>query len=111
MERMQKSMNTFIKWSSRTCDAAEDKERGTPLASLGRSMAVQGENLEADSELGNCLVAMGRANERIAGIQEHFVEDASSTWWEHLERSVAMMKEYSVCVPAPRPTLAHSPDC
>lgn len=42
---------------------------------------------------------MGRANERIAGIQETYVAHATSYWLEGLERSLAMMKEYQVCYP------------
>ena len=40
---------------------------------------------------------MGRANERIAGIQESYIANASSYWLEGLERQLAMMKEYQVC--------------
>jgi hypothetical protein len=43
------------------------------------------------------MIAMGRANERIAGIQESYVAHATSYWLEGLERSLAMMKEYQVC--------------
>ena len=39
---------------------------------------------------------MGRANERIAGIQESYIVNASSYWLEGLERQLAMMKEYQV---------------
>lgn len=39
---------------------------------------------------------MGRANERIAGIQEGYVANATSYWLEGLERQLAMMKEYQV---------------
>lgn len=41
---------------------------------------------------------MGRANERVANIQEHYTQDATTHWLESLERSVAMMKEYQVCI-------------
>ncbi len=40
---------------------------------------------------------MGRANERIAGIQEAYIANATSYWLEGLERQLAMMKEYQVC--------------
>ncbi|KAK5632836.1 hypothetical protein RRF57_008550 [Xylaria bambusicola] len=42
----------------------------------------------------NSRAAMGRANERIAGLQETYVAHATSYWLEGLERSLAMMKEY-----------------
>lgn len=44
---------------------------------------------------------MGRANERVANIQEHYTADATTHWLESLERSVAMMKEYQVRLPCP----------
>jgi hypothetical protein len=37
---------------------------------------------------------MGQGNERIAGIQETYVAQASSYWLEGCERNLAMMKEY-----------------
>ena len=96
MDRLQKSMNAFIKWLGRRGETFEDKEKGLPASYLGRTMVSHGEDFESDSEFGNCLIAMGRANERVAGLQEHFVADATSTWLESLERSLTMMKEYQV---------------
>lgn len=95
-DRLQKSMNAYVKWLGRRGETFEDKEKGLPISYLGRTMTSHGDDFEPSSEYGNCLVAMGRANERIAGIQEHFVEDATATWLESLERSLAMMKEYQV---------------
>ncbi|KAF2973254.1 hypothetical protein GQX73_g266 [Xylaria multiplex] len=94
MDRLQKSMNTYTKSLSRRGETFEDKEKGLPVSYLGRTMIAHGEDFEADSEFGNCLIAMGRANERIAGIQESYVAHATSYWLEGLERSLAMMKEY-----------------
>ncbi|KAI0378501.1 BAR-domain-containing protein [Hypomontagnella monticulosa] len=93
-ERLQKSMNTYVKSLSRRGETFEDKEKGLPVSYLGRTMMGHGEDFEPDSEFGNCLIAMGRANERIAGIQEAYVAHATSYWLEGLERSLAMMKEY-----------------
>ena len=39
---------------------------------------------------------MGRTNERIGRIQETYVSDATTSWLESLERSLAQMKEYQV---------------
>lgn len=50
---------------------------------------------------------MGRANERVANIQEHYTEDATTCWLDSLERSVAMMKEYQVRNPPPHPKLTN----
>ncbi|ORY71381.1 uncharacterized protein BCR38DRAFT_330921 [Pseudomassariella vexata] len=96
MERLQKSMNIYIKSLSRRGETFDDKEKGLPVSYLGRTMISHGEDFEPDSEFGNSLIAMGRANERIAGIQESYVAHASNYWLESLERSLATMKEYQV---------------
>ena len=44
----------------------------------------------------DCVIAMGRANDRVARTQEVYVANATSGWLESLERSLAMMKEYQV---------------
>ncbi|KAI1390489.1 BAR-domain-containing protein [Hypoxylon trugodes] len=93
-DRLQKSMNVYVKSLSRRGETFEDKEKGLPVSYLGRTMMTHGEDFEPDSEFGNCLIAMGRGNERIAGIQETYVAHATSYWLEGLERSLAMMKEY-----------------
>ncbi|KAI2607868.1 BAR-domain-containing protein [Hypoxylon sp. NC1633] len=93
-ERLQRSMTAYVKSLSRRGETFEDKEKGLPVSYLGRTMMSHGEDFEPDSEFGNCLIAMGRANERIAGVQETYVAHATSYWLEGLERSLAMMKEY-----------------
>lgn len=62
-------------------------------------MISHGEDFESDSDFGNCLVAMGQGNERVAGIQETYIAQASSYWLEGCERNLAMMKEYQVSLP------------
>ncbi|KAI2643732.1 BAR-domain-containing protein [Xylaria nigripes] len=94
MERLQKSANTYIKSLSRRGEVFDDKEKGLPVSYLGRTMIAHGEEFDLDSEFGNCLIAVGRANERVAGIQESYVAHATSYWLDGLERSLAMMKEY-----------------
>ncbi|KAK4151842.1 hypothetical protein C8A00DRAFT_35511 [Chaetomidium leptoderma] len=94
MERLQRSMNQYIKWMGRHLEPSEDREKALPVGYLGRSMVSHGEEFQADSEFGNCLITMGRANERISAIQEGFVSDATSSWLESLERSLATMREY-----------------
>jgi BAR domain len=96
MERLQKSMNLYVKWLGRRSEVSEDKDKSLPISYLGRSMISHGEEFQPDSEFGNCLIAMGRANERVSGIQETFTNEATTTWLESLERSLAMMKEYQV---------------
>lgn len=44
----------------------------------------------------NAGAGMGRTNERIGRIQETYVADATTSWLESLERSLAQMKEYQV---------------
>lgn len=96
MENLQKSASVYVKWASRRCDGSEDKNRSTPLGFVGRSMSAHANELEADSEFGSCLSHVGRANERISDIQNSYVDDVSTSWLQHLERSVTMMKEYQV---------------
>lgn len=43
-------------------------------------------------------IGMGRTNERIGRIQETYVANATSSWLESLERSLAQMKDYQVCI-------------
>lgn len=45
----------------------------------------------------NAGAGMGRTNERIGRIQETYVANATTSWLESLERSLAQMKEYQVC--------------
>jgi hypothetical protein len=96
MDRLQKSMNIYTKSISRRCESQEDKDKTLPVSFLGRTMISHGEDFEADSEFGTCLIALGQGNERVAGIQETYVAQATSYWLESLERSLAMMKEYQV---------------
>lgn len=64
------------------------------MAYFGSSMVSHGEDFEPDSEFGQCLSSLGRANERIARIQETYCANAASSWLESLERSLVQMKEY-----------------
>ncbi|KAK4446780.1 Endophilin-A2 [Podospora aff. communis PSN243] len=94
MDQMQRSMSMYVKWLGRRGEAADDKEKNLAVGYLGRTMVNHGEEFQPDSDFGNCLIAMGRANERVSAIQETFVSEATTTWLESLDRSLAMMKEY-----------------
>lgn len=97
-------MNQYVKWVGRHLDPSEDREKALPVGYLGRTMVGHGEEFQADSEFGNCLITMGRANERASAIQEAFVSEATTSWLESLERSLAMMREYQVRrLPRPSP--------
>ena len=89
-------MTSYVRWIGRRCDTLEDRERATPLGYFGRTMAAHGEEHDAQSELGNGLVAIGQANERIAVFQETLAEQANGTWNSNLEQNAGMMKEYQV---------------
>lgn len=93
MEKLQKSMTIYVKSLSKR-NEVEDKEKILPVGYLGQTMIHHGEDFEPDSEFGNCLISMGRTNDRIARIQESYVANATTGWLESLERSLAMMKEY-----------------
>lgn len=49
-------MNVYVKSVSKRCETSEDKEKGLPIAYMGRTMAAHGEDFEPDSEFGNCLI-------------------------------------------------------
>lgn len=42
------------------------------------------------------VTGVGQVNERIARIQETYAAQATSSWLESLERSLAQMKDYQV---------------
>ncbi|KAF2176786.1 BAR-domain-containing protein [Zopfia rhizophila CBS 207.26] len=93
MEKMQKSMTVYVKSLSKRAEG-DDREKSLPGGYLGSTMVTHGEDFEPDSEFGNCLSSLGRANERLARVQETYVSSATSTWLEGLERSLVQMKEY-----------------
>lgn len=93
MDKMQKTMTVYVKSLSKRAEG-DDKEKSLPGGNLGSSMVTHGEDFEPDSEFGTCLSSLGRANERLARVQETYVVGATGTWLEGLERSLAQMKEY-----------------
>ena len=120
MERLQKSMTTYIRALSKRHEG-DDKEKPLAVGYLGGTMVHHGENFECDSEFGRCLVGwspslspscrftsyrllitsfrtidFGRTNERIARIQEQYISNATNSWGESIERSLTQMKEYQV---------------
>lgn len=56
MERLHKSMTSYIKSISKTKEA-EEKDRSLPVAYLGATMISHGEQLDRDSVLGSCLIS------------------------------------------------------
>lgn len=93
MEKIHKSMTSYVKALSKR-NEGEDREKTLPVGRLGSTMIAHGEDFEDNSEYGQCLIAFGRVNERIARLQETYVNNATSSWLESLERSLAQMKEY-----------------
>jgi hypothetical protein len=90
---MHKSMTTYVKWVGKR---TEDREKLFPVGHLGTTYIAHGQDYAPESDYGNCLISMGRAQESIARKQEGYVASATSTWLEGLERSLAQMKEYQV---------------
>lgn len=93
MEKMKKSTDTYILSLSKR-EKYQDKEPQLPVGYFGSTMVSHGDDFEADSEFGQCLSMLGRANERIARMQETYVANSTSSWLESLERSLVQMKEY-----------------
>lgn len=96
MDRLHRSMSTYVKWLNARNQGQDDKEKGLPTQFLGRIMTGHGDDFEPDSEFGACLVTLGRTNEQLAGIQENYSMAATDIWLESLERNLAMMKDYHV---------------
>lgn len=94
MDRLNRSAKDYVKSVSRR-DAGEGKEKQLPIAYFGTAMVSHGEDFEPDSEFGQCLSSLGRANERIARMQETYAANATSSWLESIERSLVQMKEYN----------------
>ncbi|KAK0328959.1 hypothetical protein LTR82_000892 [Friedmanniomyces endolithicus] len=93
MERLNRSATGYIKATS-SRSAGDDKEKVLPISYFGSTMVSHGEDFEPDSEFGQCLSSLGRANERIARMQETYAANATSSWLESLDRSLVQMKEY-----------------
>lgn len=93
MERLQRSATGYIKSISKR-DQGEDRDRQLPISYFGSVMVGHSDDFEPDSQFGQCLSSLGRANERIGRMQETYVANATSSWLESLERSLVQMKEY-----------------
>lgn len=93
MERLQQSANAYILSMSRR-DQGDKKEKQIPIGHFGSTLVSHGDDFEPDSEFGQCLLSLGRANERIARMQETYCANATSSWLESVERSMIQMKEY-----------------
>ncbi len=57
MERLQKSMNAYVKTLSKRQEG-DDKEKTLPIAYLGSTMVNHGEDFEEDSDFGQCLQSL-----------------------------------------------------
>lgn len=93
MERLGQSSNAYVKSMSKR-DQGEGKEKQIPVGWFGSTLVSHGDDFEPDSEFGQCLLGLGRANERIARVQETYCANATSSWLESVERSLTQMKEY-----------------
>lgn len=96
MEHLLKSMTIYTRWLARRSDALEDRSRSMPLAHLGKTMTTHAAELP-DTEYSRRLASMGNANEQLAELQTTYVDCANATWMQHIERNLAMMKDYQVC--------------
>jgi hypothetical protein len=94
MERLHKSMTHYVKSISKT-NVDGEREKTIPITHLGQTMTTHGSDFEPDSTFGNCLIAMGRTQEKLGRYQETYTFASTATWLESLERSLAQMKEYS----------------
>lgn len=89
---MKKSTDVYIRSLSKR-DKHEDREPRLPVGYFGSTMLLTGEEYPTESELGHSLATLGRAEERVARVQDAFCANATSSWHESLERSLVQMKE------------------
>lgn len=113
MEKLQKAMTLYVQGLAKRKES-DDRDKLLPVGYLGATMIGHGQDFQPDSEFGNCLIStfrngplpgeqdanrisgFGRVNEAIARKQETYVANATTTWLESVERSLAQMKEYQV---------------
>ncbi|KAF2208512.1 hypothetical protein CERZMDRAFT_49196 [Cercospora zeae-maydis SCOH1-5] len=93
MGKLKKSADVYVQHMAKR-DRYQDKDQQLPVAYFGSTMVAHGDDFEPDSEFGQCLSMLGRANERIARMQETYCANATSSWLESLERSLVQIKEY-----------------
>ncbi|KXS94320.1 hypothetical protein AC578_10814 [Pseudocercospora eumusae] len=93
MQRLKKSADVYVQHTGKR-EKYQDKDQQLPIGYFGSTMVAHGDDFEPDSEFGQCLSMLGRANERIARMQETYCANATSSWLESLERSLVQMKEY-----------------
>lgn len=93
MEKLKKSADIYVQHTAKR-EKYQDKEQQLPIGYFGSTMVAHGDDFEPDSEFGQCLSSLGRANERIARMQETYCANATSSWLESLERSLVQMKEF-----------------
>lgn len=54
MDKMQKSMTTYVKWVGRR---TEDREKAFPSGQLGATLIQHGQDYAPESDYGNCLIS------------------------------------------------------
>lgn len=86
-------MHTYVKSLNKRGEGPGG-EKSTPISHLGIAMSRHGEDFEDGNKFGECLIGLGQANERISRFQDTYAVNATGTWLEALERSLAQMKEY-----------------
>ncbi|QIW98533.1 hypothetical protein AMS68_004051 [Peltaster fructicola] len=92
LTRLQTSTRTYLRWLSKRYP--KDKDRQLPVGQLGAAMAEHGNDFDEDVEFGQCLIAMGQVQDRLARIQEAYLANVKSCWMESLDHSLAHMAEY-----------------
>ncbi|GKZ18653.1 hypothetical protein AbraIFM66951_007673 [Aspergillus brasiliensis] len=93
IDRIHKATGAYIKSISKRSEG-DDKEKTLPIAHLGSSMVGHGEDFDANSEYGRCMTMLGRAEERLARLQDAYISQVNAGWLESLEHSLTQMKEY-----------------
>ncbi|RAH44765.1 BAR domain protein [Aspergillus brunneoviolaceus CBS 621.78] len=93
VDRIHKATAAYIKSISKRSEG-DDKEKTLPIAHLGSSMVGHGEDFDANSEYGRSMIMLGRAEERLARLQDAYISQVNAGLLESLEHSLTQLKDY-----------------
>ncbi|KAK9470575.1 uncharacterized protein V1510DRAFT_347318, partial [Dipodascopsis tothii] len=72
----------------------EEKEKTTPTDILGQTMSVFGNEFVPESTYGQALLRLGNANQKLARVQENYVDRINETFLAGTEKSLAQFRDF-----------------
>ncbi|KAK9456325.1 hypothetical protein V1511DRAFT_487226 [Dipodascopsis uninucleata] len=92
-DRLHQSMALYVRNLSKRREL-DEMEKTSPIDILGQSMSKYGEEFVADSTYGQALLRLGVANQKMARVQEQYVDRINRTFVEGIEKSLAQFKDF-----------------